>query len=89
MALGAERRHVMRQVMGRAMQLAGAGVAAGLVGALLLTRLLTKMLYGVSATDPTTFVGLALVLTSIALLASWMPARRATRVDPVVALRND
>ncbi|HKG92445.1 MAG TPA: FtsX-like permease family protein, partial [Gemmatimonadaceae bacterium] len=89
MALGAARGQVLRQVVARAMRLAGAGVVLGVIGALLMTRLLGKLLYGVSATDPVTFVVLAALLAAVALVASYVPARRATKVDPVVALRSE
>ncbi len=86
MALGAERRDVMRMVLGGALTLAGIGVAVGLVAAAGLTRLMASLLYGVSPLDPLTFASVALALTAVALLASWLPARRAARVDPMRAL---
>jgi putative ABC transport system permease protein len=87
MALGAQRRDVMKMVVWRGLALAGAGVAIGLGASYALTRLMKTLLFGVSATDPLTFTVIALSLGLIALLAGWIPARRAAKVDPMIALR--
>src|SRR5207244_650953 len=89
MALGAERRDVLRLIVGQGFKLALIGVAGGVAGALALTRFLASMLYGVKPTEPLTFVVVALVLTTIAVLATYIPARRATKVHPMVALRHE
>jgi len=89
MALGAARTRVLALVVGQGMTLAGVGIVIGLVGAFALTRLLSSQLFGVRATDPATFAGVSVLLVLIALGATLVPALRATRVDPVVALRDE
>ena len=89
MALGAERSSVFRVVLGEGMRLAVIGAVVGIVAALVLTRFLANMLFGVSARDPLTFAGVAIALVAVAAIACWIPAQRATRVDPMVALRYE
>jgi len=88
-ALGAQRSNVLRLVLGDGLKMAAGGVAIGLLAAFGLTRLLARMVYGVTTTDPITFGTIALVLIVVALLACYLPARRATKVDPLVALRYE
>jgi predicted permease len=89
MALGARSRDVLRMVLGHGLRLVVIGVVLGLAGALALTRFLTGQLYGVRPTDPLTFVAVTVLLALVALAATWLPARRAARVDPMIALRNE
>lgn len=89
LALGASPQAVVRLIVGQGMVVAGAGIVLGVVGALVVTRALAKLLYGVSATDPWTFLGIASLFAGVAALATYLPARRATKVEPTLALRGD
>jgi putative ABC transport system permease protein len=89
LALGADCADVLGMVLGEATRLAAAGVAIGLIGAAATTQLLRSLLFGVTPSDVPTFVGVAALLAATAFVASYIPARRATRVDPMVALRYE
>jgi putative ABC transport system permease protein len=89
MALGARRETVLSLILRQGLTLVASGIAAGLLGSLLVGRLLAASLYGVRPTDPVTFAAISLALLGVALLSSWLPARRATQVDPTVALRQE
>ncbi len=88
MALGAQHSNVLKLVVGQGMALTLMGLVIGLAGAFALTRVMSSLLYRVSATDPLAFGGVSLLLAGVALLACYIPARRATRMDPMVALRH-
>jgi ABC-type antimicrobial peptide transport system permease subunit len=88
-ALGATRSMVLNQVLSETMKLAAAGLVIGGLAAQVLTRFISSMLFGVTSTDPATYLGVSFVLTGVALLASYLPARRATQIDPLVALRQE
>jgi putative ABC transport system permease protein len=89
MALGAQRGDVLRIIVGQAMALTVSGILIGAIGAFLLTRLMAGLLFNVRPGDPLTFLAVALMLGLVAALASYVPGRRATRVDPVIALRAE
>ncbi len=89
MALGATAGDVLKLVIGQGMLLAGIGLGIGLVAAFAVTRIMGSLLFGVSASDPLTYLGLAILLGAIAFLACYIPARRATKVNPVTALRAE
>jgi predicted permease len=89
LALGAQRSNVLRMMLGHGLRLAVVGVGLGLLAAIAFTRLLKGLLFGISASDPLTFAAIAMLLVGVALLACWIPARRATKVDPLEALRTD
>jgi predicted permease len=89
LALGAGARDVLRLVVGQGMQLVLVGLAAGLFGAWALSRVLASQLFGISAQDPVTYAAVALLLGLVALIATWLPAQRATRVDPMISLRSE
>jgi len=89
LALGAQREHIMSQVLRQGLSLAIAGAAVGFVGALIVSRLMAGLLYSVRPTDPVTFAGVAILLVGVALLACYIPARRAMKVDPILALRYE
>jgi ABC-type antimicrobial peptide transport system permease subunit len=89
MALGAQRKDVLSLVVGRGLKLVLLGLALGLIAALAVTRFVSSLLYGVTATDPVTFIGVSLLLLLVAGLACWLPARRATKLDPMTVLRHE
>jgi putative ABC transport system permease protein len=88
-ALGAQRGQVLRTILGEGMMTTGIGIILGVIAAVALTRTIRSLLFGVTPTDPVTFALVVLLLTMVATLASYLPARRATRVDPMEALRQE
>ena len=88
-ALGAGKSSIFRLIVGQAMTLVGISVVIGLAGAFAATRLLNSLLFGVGASDPLTFISIVFLVSAVAFVAAWVPARRATRVDPIIALRAE
>jgi putative ABC transport system permease protein len=88
-ALGAGKNSIFRLIVGQAMMLVGISLVIGVAGAFAATRLLNSLLFGVGASDPATFAGIVLLVSAVAFIAAWVPARRATRVDPIIALRAE
>jgi putative ABC transport system permease protein len=88
-ALGAQRANVLRLVLGQSLTLTSVGIGLGVAGAAAVTRYLRGMLFGLTPLDPTTFIGVAALFAIVATLAALLPAHRATRIDPLVALRNE
>jgi putative ABC transport system permease protein len=88
-ALGAGKKSIFRLVVGQAMTIVAISLVAGVIGAFAATRLLNSLLFGIGASDPVTFIAIMLLVTVVAFVAAWLPARRATRVDPIVALRAE
>jgi ABC-type antimicrobial peptide transport system permease subunit len=89
MAIGASSRAILRLLLGRGVMMVAVGIAAGLLCAVALTRALRTLLFGVSTSDPLVFVGVTTMLAAVAMIAVWVPARRATRLEPVAALREE
>jgi putative ABC transport system permease protein len=89
MALGAQTGAVLKLAVGYGMKLVVVGIVIGLIAAFALTRVMSSLLFGVTATDPATFTLISLLLVAVAVLASYIPARRATKVDPIIALRYE
>jgi putative ABC transport system permease protein len=89
MAIGASQWDIVRAILGYSVRLTAVGLAAGIVAAIAATRLLSTLLFGVSPLDPTTFIAVSALLAAVALLASYLPTRRAATVDPMVALREE
>ncbi|HLK18984.1 MAG TPA: FtsX-like permease family protein, partial [Bryobacteraceae bacterium] len=87
--LGAQAFEIMGMVLGQGLRLSLIGIAVGITGAFALSRILSRFLYGVAASDPITYIGVAVLLLVVALVASYIPARRAIRIDPVAALRAE
>jgi putative ABC transport system permease protein len=89
LVFGAQPTSILRLVLGQGLRLSSIGIVIGVAGALLLTRVMRSMLVGVKPTDPLTYAAIALLFTAIAALACWLPARRAARLDPAVAIREE